>query len=484
MFKFWNAQSGRPARVPTDTVVPVRFFDDTIIFRTFTVYNMFVYDDVLDVEKLHSAMTRLEQGELEHHIPAAFTPERPAVTFTSEDHSSVPISAHPVASGVPRPPTDGHPAIVCDPTDFEPLIYGEGVPRTGDDYLYKDTPQLGLRIVSFQDATVVIVHWIHLAFDAMGHSAILKAWQLMVEGREDEIPEPLPADNDALREYGTAPTEPHLLADRRMKLSGLVSWVARNLWSFAVTPKECRMLCVPGAFLARMRAQALSELRAAAADETAGEKEKEKEEPFLSEGDVLLAWLSRLGISHYPVDSEAPVNIQQAMEVRPKMPDRLPPGRPFLGNAVAFVVALLPAKDILTKPLSYVAAAIRRAIVEQGTRPQIEAYGSLVRLDPTNRAPPFFGESGMHLYLFTNWQKAGLFETDLGAAIVEKKDDGRMGTKRALTPSYIQTVQGPYDFPDGIFVVGKDAQENYWVSAYRLKGLWGVMDKVMAAERA
>lgn len=59
MFKFWNNQSDRPARIPTDTVIPVRFFDDTIIFRTFTVYNMFVYDDVLDVEKLHSSMTRL-----------------------------------------------------------------------------------------------------------------------------------------------------------------------------------------------------------------------------------------------------------------------------------------------------------------------------------------------------------------------------------------------------------------------------------------
>lgn len=55
---FWSSPT-QPARVPTDTVTPVRFFDDTIIFRTFTLYNLFVYDDVLDVEKLHNAVVRL-----------------------------------------------------------------------------------------------------------------------------------------------------------------------------------------------------------------------------------------------------------------------------------------------------------------------------------------------------------------------------------------------------------------------------------------
>jgi len=50
---------GTPLRVPTDKVVPVGFFDDTIFFRTFTVYVTFVYDEVLDVDKLHNGMTRL-----------------------------------------------------------------------------------------------------------------------------------------------------------------------------------------------------------------------------------------------------------------------------------------------------------------------------------------------------------------------------------------------------------------------------------------
>lgn len=61
MTSWWSAgaKPAQPERVPTDTVVPVGFFDDTLIFRTFTVYVMFVYDEVLDVDHLHDGMTRL-----------------------------------------------------------------------------------------------------------------------------------------------------------------------------------------------------------------------------------------------------------------------------------------------------------------------------------------------------------------------------------------------------------------------------------------
>lgn len=54
-----HPSAGKPLRVPTDRVVPVGFFDDTIVFRTFTVYATFVYDEVLDVDKLHNGMARL-----------------------------------------------------------------------------------------------------------------------------------------------------------------------------------------------------------------------------------------------------------------------------------------------------------------------------------------------------------------------------------------------------------------------------------------
>ncbi|KAH7035923.1 uncharacterized protein B0I36DRAFT_361234 [Microdochium trichocladiopsis] len=490
---FLSGGPAQPARVPTDKVVPVGYFDDTIIFRTYTIYVMLVYDEVLDVDQLHSGMTRLvserkgwdklgarfrrsaDGKSLEHHIPTTFSASRRAVDFTSADHSDTKIDDHPVASKLPRPsPSASTPSVICDPDDFKSLIYAPGVPIWASDYLYSDRPQFGLRVVSFRDSTVVVVHWLHVAMDSIGLGSVLRAWRLMLEGREDEIPEPLPADEYPLAEYGLAPKEKHLLEDVHLKMSGVLAWVARNLWMLAVTPKECGMLCIPAKFWKKLREQALADLAKSGGGDGG----------WVSEGDVLLAWFSRLALAHYDKDSAAalaPVNIQQVVEVRGRMPERFPPNRPYLGNAIAFMIQLMPIRDALTTPISQVAGAIRKALVTQSTPEQCEAYGALVRQDPVNRAPPFFGESRMHLLLYTNWCKAKLYDTDLGAA-VKGGDGSSSGKKKAAPPRYIQTNQGPYDFPDGIFVVGKDAHENYWISAYRPKGLWGVVAKVIREE--
>lgn len=48
-----------PERVVTDRVVPVGFFDNTILFRTFVMYTLFVFDDVLEPKKLHCSLERV-----------------------------------------------------------------------------------------------------------------------------------------------------------------------------------------------------------------------------------------------------------------------------------------------------------------------------------------------------------------------------------------------------------------------------------------
>jgi hypothetical protein len=59
MLGFFSSSPKAPQRVPTDLVVPVGFFDDTIIFRTFVLYTLFVFDDVLDPERLHTSLERV-----------------------------------------------------------------------------------------------------------------------------------------------------------------------------------------------------------------------------------------------------------------------------------------------------------------------------------------------------------------------------------------------------------------------------------------
>lgn len=59
MLGYLFGQKKAPERVVTDRVVPVGFFDNTILFRTFVMYTLFVFDDVLEPEKLRSSLERV-----------------------------------------------------------------------------------------------------------------------------------------------------------------------------------------------------------------------------------------------------------------------------------------------------------------------------------------------------------------------------------------------------------------------------------------
>jgi hypothetical protein len=54
----WN-RAVAPDRIPTDKVIPMYCFDDTMIYRTFVFYSMFVFDDVLDAHSLSGSLERL-----------------------------------------------------------------------------------------------------------------------------------------------------------------------------------------------------------------------------------------------------------------------------------------------------------------------------------------------------------------------------------------------------------------------------------------
>lgn len=209
---------------------------------------------------------------------------------------------HAIASQIPRAPRDGPPVIVGDPEQFAELYSGPGIPKSIDDFLYTDRPQLGLRVVSFKNKTIVVMYWIHLAFDAIAKRSILEAWMLMLQGREDEILEPLPPDKYILENIGKNPPEPHILAKHHMSTLSLVPWVLRNAYALTIAPKENRMLCVPAAYFTKLKQKALADLTKQAA--AAGDTEK----PFISEGDVLMAWVARQCMGTSSKDPETMVS--------------------------------------------------------------------------------------------------------------------------------------------------------------------------------
>ncbi|KAF4826911.1 Acetyltransferase BOT5 [Colletotrichum tropicale] len=448
---YWR--SPQPQRVSTDEVIPVGYFDDTIIFRNFVFYALFDFDSVLAPGLLHDSLgdlldqpgwnklgarlRRNDRGELEHHIPKAFSADRPAVGFEHVDLSHLAAEDHPTASKIPRPPSSGQPTIVGDPSHLSDLYLGPDIPRGLNDYLFTDRPQLGLRIVSFKKSTVIVLHWLHLSADAVSIGSLLNAWSLKLQGREDDIPKPLTGAY-ALGDLGKSPTRPHVLSHQHMSTVSLGKWLFWNFYNLVIRPKENRVVCMPAEYLRRLKEKAMAELEA---QPSIDGKEKPK---FMA--------------------------LQQVYEWRRALKDLIPHDRPILSNCVGFVVTLIPAKDLLQKPLSYVASQIRRTLIEQGSREQIEAYTSLIRQDPINKAPPLFGDTSMNLLMFTNWQRARLYETDFSAASVTKLDG-------PLFPSYIQAVPGPYEFNDGLILFGKDSSSNYWFGGQRAQGQWGMMER-------
>lgn len=165
----------------------------------------------------------------------------------------------------------------------------------------------------------------------MGCAALLTAWAHELHGRGDGdlVQTPVggdPAEDcdeggdfDPLRELGLHPTEPHVLEDRCMGAAGLLGFGVRNALNVGYHAKECRIVCVPGAFVERLHAQAVAELKAEAEAATDGEDgEGGQEEPFLTHGDVITAWWTRLAVSHMlPPESQRTVTIQVSTKAPP-----------------------------------------------------------------------------------------------------------------------------------------------------------------------
>lgn len=55
---------------------------------------------------------------------------------------------------------------------------------------------------------------------------------------------------------------------------------------------------------------------------------------------------------------------------------------PYLSSLLTIVYTLVTAQELLTRPVNWLVQQIRKAIAEQGTRAQIEAYFALQRQIP------------------------------------------------------------------------------------------------------
>jgi len=425
-----------------------------------------------------------DDGKLEYHIPASFDATRPGFIYTNDRYSTS-IRDHPTASRIPRPTAQT--SVYSDLGNLIELARRKDGPKKLDDFLYSDEPQLSLHIVSFEDATLVSVSWLHTFMDAVAMSAVLNAWVLVLNGREAEVPPICNFNKDPLSSIGVAPTESHVLAQKQLTGFNMFLFSIRYIFDLIFYRDAQRIIYLPPQRLQSMKEAALQDLATAQKEgsDILLTPPGSRPSPFVSDGDVLCAFVTRLAVRDMLPTSTRSVGIINAFDIRRALASTaLPPNAGVcLSNAVFTISAWAPARDILTRPLGYTASLVRRSITEQGTAAQVDAMAALTRSSggQTGR-PVVFGDGTTRLVIFSNWTKAGFFELDFGAAAVggngEKQyRDG--DTKVTAKPTFVNlTGESSGLSPRGSWpILGREPGGGYWIQGNLRSDLWEEVQK-------
>ncbi|KAK7993690.1 hypothetical protein PG989_007071 [Apiospora arundinis] len=505
----------------SEQIIPVHEFDSMAVYPNIMLSLMLKYDKILDPIILRDSMIELVNREgwcklgsrlkrnvntttspsssilssfllpagvyqLVYHLPAKFDENTPAITFTHEKHDTD-LENHPIGCKIPRHPDPDKPSVVANPAEFDTLARRADAPRNLDDFINRDLPQLELHVVSFRNATIVSVSCLHSLLDGMGlgSQGLFNGWMLVLQGRQDEIPPACGFDNDLLKDLGKRPTEEHKYHRFRMGGWCMIWYLLRRAFQFLWhRAEEGRIVCIPASFMQQLRQSVLEELEAGAgsADTWAGEsgKDEKGKKPWVSEGDVLVAWWTRYATLHLRNKPNKTICVSNAYNLRRILSGNLlPAGHAYLSNAVLGLFMLPKARDIFERPLSWMAAQMRRSIVETGTRGQVEALIADVMPDWSRPASfRMYGDPGMHMVVFTNWTQAQFYQVDLSPAAVDRETDGE-GQQRPLMPSFVSYRISSKIWPmrDSFCIIGKDSEGRYWVGGVLQKGLWAKIDK-------
>ncbi|KAK7993289.1 Ribokinase-like protein [Apiospora arundinis] len=504
-------------RVPTDEVLPVFFFDDTPMLRNAIMCWTMRFNDVLDAEKLHHSLARLvsrddgwrklrgrirlnEKDKLEIHVPQSTDVKRPAVNFSSVSFETS-IDEHPLASRLPRP--SDSPSLQASHGDFKVLGISPDAPHTLDDFLTRDVPQLTLHIVSFTDATLVSLTWPHIACDGVGLRDIVHAWSLVLAGQDDAVLPMLAASNeDPMRTAGLNPQfqEPHVLERQHMTGVRMLFWCLRYLLDIAWWPKmETRTVFLPRKAVKQMRADAMASLQASA---DRGSNPSDAPPPFVSDGDVVAAWLSCMASKQLSSSSSRSVVIMTPIDARSRMPSVFP-ARPdegvYILNASPILSVIVNAQDMAASGKDGIAKtgrAIRTTLQTQTSEGQIHALNRFERISiAENGLPAFFGDTSSFIIIMTNLTKAEFFEKlDFGPAVIhsgatnsggrDKKpwldSLGEPAVPGRMVYYHVQGLAGENVFDRNTFFLFGTRAGDYWINGSLPPQIWRKLEESFA----
>lgn len=364
-------------------------------------------------------------------MPAQFTNERPPFNYTHLVEST-PFSQHRI--GAKFPALTGK-LQVLDALGHERLLTDEeSTKRTLEDWTQHDVGQLGLHILSFPDATIVTITWLHTLLDAMGRHALFRAWQAVLEGRDNDVPPFLGYHSDPLEKLGTSSTAEKEVSMQPYLVStlGMLRFAFNNIVyeKYFYPDDSARMVVLPAAEFAKIKAQAFVDLDSLDPSRITYTTSSPRK-PFLSDGDITTAWILRLYARANPeIANSNPSRIFSIGNVmgmrdivRTSEPKLLPPATEgaYIHNCISGSWSIMSVGDMLSLPLGHIAARIRSDLVVQSSRDHLEA----AQRDAAGGKMNLYGSGDMVFSTLTNWAKAKLFEMDFGAARKDGEGNGK-----------------------------------------------------------
>ncbi|OAA52147.1 carbohydrate esterase family 9 protein [Cordyceps fumosorosea ARSEF 2679] len=462
------------------------FLQDTVKANQVLILLTLHFNDVLDVELVRSSLStllrighwrkltgrhyRTPNGNWELRVPARFTPQHPDFTFTHQTYAAD-LASHPLGKLYPSATKDAS----TQPIDvaIKPLLVPHEFPTSFDEMVKQQWPQLTLSVSSFNDATILSLLLPHTAMDASAITSLLENWSLVMAGAEGKVESVYGRSEDPLRvlDSDTETMEPHILDNKRMKWLQVIAFVARFVWRKKMWPAaETRVIYLPEDVLDALKSRTTGEAQIAAPQPDA----------FISEGDVLAAWLTRATVS--ATRRKMPATMLDVVNIRNRISALGGRDEIFLQNMLGIVFTPLSVEDTQGS-VGKIALLHRRAITEQLSEQQatrhLRRMRRAIRKAPLSLPPVFYGRSSAVCLVSNNVSKSGYvaavdFSPAVSGASMERQNPPGTPVFGITMPAEMSHMMGFNS------VWGKDNQGGFWLSATMCRTGWDILDKDIA----
>ncbi|KFA56601.1 hypothetical protein S40293_01193 [Stachybotrys chartarum IBT 40293] len=391
-------------------------------------------------------------GVLEVHVPHEFSLQVPAVRYKHTNFDMDP-NEHPLGKLLPHVTT--YPSLQHSCGHFRDFCSSTDAPGHMADYFTSDEPPIALRVTSFRDSTLVAVSWSHTIADAMAFRDLVSTWCQVLAGNEDLVPQVLGAWQDAAASIWEAQApnpEPYIWKSKMLTGLQFFRFALRFVWLLCTQRSVgARTLFITASFVANLRDRASAEVPDAS---------------FISDGDVLSVWLSRLIVSVN--EWTGPVTLLNVVDIRSRLPSVFEKPGVYLQNLTMPSFVFLESSVIKNSALGLLASHVCNSIVSQTTEAQTRAIYSLAipHVKQGNRAP-VFGDANSSLVPISNWAKAKFIETvDFSPAVLRAGSSSMTRTNppgRMVYQITSQVKQSTLNRNTAV-IIAKDDAGNYWIN--------------------